>query len=225
MFPDDPSSPATPAPWADPSALDDAPTPSWIAPSPVPEDSVSPAPDSIPSAPGSLPGGATADGDADEIVADEPSPAEVVRDYEAEIATLQSQLATTISDIATIRRSLLEASERELVRLGLAIANKIVGRELTVDPSLVAEWARQGLKTLADQDQLQIMISPDIAEAVPDDAWRTATGEAVTPKVDPELPPGSCSVVGELSRVDASLAGRIGALNDALGPGEEEEEE
>ena len=154
-----------------------------------------------------------------------PPPVEPVRDYESEIAALQSQLATTINDIASIRHTLLEASERELVRLSLVIAEKIIGRELTVDPALVADWAHQGLKALADQDNLQIVVSPDIAEAVPEDAWRSPDGDAMTPQVDPQLAAGSCAVIGELSRVDASLSGRLGAVSDALGPGEEEEEE
>jgi flagellar assembly protein FliH len=222
MFPNDTPSPTAPAPWADPRALNNAPAPAWIVSSRSPEDLATPSSsDEAPEPPESMPDVVTDDGHEPMI----PPPVEPVRDYESEIATLQSQLASTINDITSIRHTLLEASERELVRLSLVIAEKVIGRELTVDPALVADWARQGLKALADQDNLQIVVSPDIAEAIPDDAWRSPDGEAMTPQVDPQLAAGSCAVTGELSRVDASLAGRLGAVSDALGPGEEEEEE
>jgi flagellar assembly protein FliH len=118
------------------------------------------------------------------------------------------------------RHEILEASERDLVRLALVIAEKVVGRELTTDPTIIALWARQGLEALEGQDNLEVIISPDIANAVPADAWTTTGGQAVTPRVDPELAPGSCSVRGEFTRIDASLAARMQSISAAIGASE-----
>jgi len=139
------------------------------------------------------------------------------RDYEGELAQLQEQLAGAIRSIAAIRRELRQASERDVVELALVIAEKVTARELTIDPSLVASWARAGLEALADQDAVEIAVAPDIAAAVPPEAWTDADGAPIAPIVDPKLKPGSCDVRGELSRCDASVSARLNSVRDAIG--------
>lgn len=134
---------------------------------------------------------------------------------------MQEQLANAVRSIATIRRDVLEASERDLVKLAMVIAERVTGRELQTDPALVARWARAGIDALDSQDTTTIAVSQDIADVVPDEAWTDRDGNNVAPLVDPNLPPGSCEVRGEFSRVDASLAGRLVALGDAVGATEE----
>ncbi len=141
---------------------------------------------------------------------------DALREENAGLAAHATALAQTLT---TTRARVLEASEPELVRLALVIAERVVGRELSTDPGLVTEWAREALACLASRDDATLAVSSDIGEAVPPDAWTRAVGaHAVT--VDPSLPPGSCVVRAGASTADASLTTRLAAVREALDGGD-----
>ncbi len=145
------------------------------------------------------------------------------QESESEIVQLRHQLNEVLEQMAQMRRHVLEASERDVVRLSMAIAETVVGRELTVSPELVATWARAGIDHLVEEDQIELAIAGDVAEAVPADAWVDGAGNSVRPTVDSSLPPGSCELRGEFSRVDASAAARLAAVADGIGVSDEKE--
>lgn len=136
-----------------------------------------------------------------------------------ENASLASQATTLAQSLATTRARVLEASEPELVRLALVIAERVVGRELSTDPGVVTEWAREALACLASRDDATLAVSADVGAAVDPDAWTRAVGaRAVT--VDPALAPGSCVVRAGASTADASLTTRLSAVREALDGGD-----
>jgi flagellar biosynthesis/type III secretory pathway protein FliH len=150
------------------------------------------------------------------------------RDYEgelaakaAEIAGLRDQLAAVVGSVDRARRHLLESCESDVVELATRIAERIVGRELAMDPALVASWTHDALTRLADQPDVVVLVSPDVLAAVPKNAWRDSAGRAFAPTVDPKLPPGSCEVRSTVSRIDGSASARIRAIVEALGTTEE----
>lgn len=150
------------------------------------------------------------------------------RDYDGELAALEgvigqleAQLAAMAEAPHRIRKELLEASEPEVVELAVALAERIVGRELATDPALVARWAAEALGALADQGDLVVLVSEDVFATIPRDAWRDGKGRPYTPTVDPRLGPGSCDVRSALSRIDASVTARVRAVVEALGATEE----
>jgi len=204
--------------------------PSWIAPrevasssSPVSEwdHSGSDQPSKVPSIGPSghasvLPTGEEPSAPAPEVLA-----SAAVAKYEAEITRLRNQLQANIEAVSRVRRKVVTDSERDLVRLAVVIAEKIVGRELRVDPDLIANWAREGLDHLVNEGQIEVAVAADIAEAVADSSWTDADGNVLTPVVDSNLPPGGCELRGEFSLVDASARARLDAVSEAIGVTEE----
>jgi flagellar assembly protein FliH len=138
---------------------------------------------------------------------------EALREENAALAAHATSLAQSL---ATTHARVLEASEPELVRLALAIAQRVVGRELSVDPTIVTGWAREALACLATRDEGAVSVSPDVRERVSDDDWMRALGGSHAVNVDASLPPGSCVVGVGASTADASLATRFAAMRDAL---------
>lgn len=134
---------------------------------------------------------------------------------QAEVEQLHAALIEAVAVGVRARREALVAAERDLVHLALAIAGKVIGKELATDPSIVAGWAREGIAALAEQDQVVVAISADIAERLPPEAWRRAL-DGVEPIVDRALPPGGCEVRGAYGRVDAGLAPRLAAVAEVL---------
>jgi flagellar assembly protein FliH len=139
----------------------------------------------------------------------------------AELAAARATIAENALQMASLRREILASSERELVQLSVAIAERIVRRELRADPELIARWAHEGLGALGEHDELCVVVSQDVAAALPDGRFRQLIGDGVALKVDLELAPGRCEVRGRHGRYDASVEARMAAILDALSAGGE----
>lgn len=202
--------------------------PSWMAPKPEEE----PMPTPVPSPPGHLRGVAPPGIDDMEAAAAEaalydqatrlslppmtPPPSvapHVSAALEAELDQTRAQLAAALAEAEQFRRQVLEASERQLVELALAISERVVGRELAQDPSLVAAWAREGIQALAGQGPISVRVSSDVKASL-DNCGDHAS---ISVEIDEALPPASCCLTGNLGAVDASLTARLDAVADALG--------
>jgi flagellar biosynthesis/type III secretory pathway protein FliH len=148
-------------------------------------------------------------------------PAPPYPDLRGENETLRVQLAALTSAVAQIRRAILAASEADLVRLACAIAERIVRRELTVDPALAVTWARDAADALTATDDLCLAVSPDLAAVVDEGAFRKAISNLATIEVDATLGPMCCEVRTPVARVDASLDERLATVAEVLGASHE----
>ena len=135
----------------------------------------------------------------------------------------QQQLSEMIHSVEKMRRQVLEASEGDLVRLSLVIAEKVVGSELRTDPSIVSGWVHEGIDALVYDDQLEIVVSADVAETLNTESWTNGDGKPVELTVDPSLPAASCDLRGEFSHVKASAQARFAVIAAALGVTPEDE--
>jgi hypothetical protein len=137
--------------------------------------------------------------------------------HAAILEALRGALTLAVADAARARRDALAASEADLVALAAAVAQQIVGREIRLDPGLIAAWAREGVAALGEQDEVVVAIAPDLAELVPAATWAAALPGSAAPVIDPSLPPSGCEIRGRYGRVDASVNARISAVLAALG--------
>jgi flagellar biosynthesis/type III secretory pathway protein FliH len=136
-----------------------------------------------------------------------------------EKSALEDRLARAVSRMATLRRDVMQSSETELVKLAVAIAERVVGRELAADPALVVAWAKEAIQALGAGDEVVIAIASDVAEATPAEAWR-GLAEGLQVKTDAALPDGAVEVRSPLGRVAAGATARLGAVGRAMGVGE-----
>lgn len=159
-----------------------------------------------------------------EPIDDLPRVPEPRRDYEGELAAqaieleaLQSQLTAMATSAERLRRRLLENSEADVVELAVVLAERIVAAELKTNPALIATWAKSALELLIEQSDLIVVVSADVFEAVPRDAWRDANGKPYAPRVDAKLPIGTCDIQSKVSRIDGSAAARVRSVVESLG--------
>jgi hypothetical protein len=136
-----------------------------------------------------------------------------------ENAALRTQITEMAATMARLRREVLEASEGELVRLALAVAERVVGRELQMDPALVVAWARESVEALAAKDGVVIALARDVRDAVPADAWQDM-GVEHRVQADSQLGPGVVEVRTPEGTVRTGPAARLSAVGKALGVGD-----
>lgn len=105
----------------------------------------------------------------------------------AEQESMRRQLASSLSEAVRARRQLLEQADEDLVRLAVAIAEKVLNRQLQIDPDALRGVARAALDRIAGKEVQAVRMHPEDREAV-----------------EKELGSGERSVLRLLS--DASLA-------------------
>ena len=129
---------------------------------------------------------------------------------------LRLELEEMQATVGRLRREILEASEPELVKLALAIGERVVGRELATDPSLVVTWARDAVEALGAEGGVVIAVARDIARHVSAEAWGAldAPHREIT---DGQLPAGTLEVRGAEGIVTTGLSPRLAAVAQALG--------
>ena len=76
------------------------------------------------------------------------------------------RLAQSVVDMAGLRHSIRREAEEELVRLALAIARRILHRELTVDPESLTGLVKAALRRLEIRDTFRVRTHPDHVAAV-----------------------------------------------------------
>jgi flagellar assembly protein FliH len=84
----------------------------------------------------------------------------------AEVQVATERLAKTLADLAAYKKKLRADAEMDLVNLSLAIARRILYRELTTDSEAVHGLVHAALQKIQKREVLRIRINPAGAEAV-----------------------------------------------------------
>jgi hypothetical protein len=109
---------------------------------------------------------------------------------------------------------LLAGAERELVRLAMVVARRIVLSELSAAPALVTIWAREVIEGAGFGAGLAVAVAPDVARALPSEAWGDLAQAVVT---DAHLAPGAVEVRDGARSVAVTADARLEVVADAMG--------
>ena len=131
------------------------------------------------------------------------------------------RLTQTVEELATLRAEMIHQTERQMVQLALAIARRIVHREISLDQDLLSAMARVALDRLGDSAQVTVKLHPEEFEAT--GAARVAQLNAahVTVVADPRVPRGGCRVESSLGTMDAGVDAQLQEIAYALLGGDE----
>jgi hypothetical protein len=164
---------------------------------------------------------------ADELAAPSHPPtihaAFIVNHGQARLTELIDRLAASIELLAGERGRILARAESQLVELAAAIARRVIGRELSVDPSLLADLAAEGIDALGPKERLIVRLGEFDDDTAIETIRARLTARAPQCQVlqDPTLSRGACVVETEYGSVDESLEARLASVVEALGaPGE-----
>jgi len=127
-----------------------------------------------------------------------------------------------VLQLSEARERVLSETAGQLAELSALIARRVIGRELSLDPTLVRGIVREGLEALGQHQRMIVRLGKSFAAAegaLSADLERM--GETFEIHIDPLLPPYGCLVETELGHVDESIEARIDTL---LQGGEQQEE-
>ena len=126
------------------------------------------------------------------------------------------RLTETLGELTTLREQMIHQTERQMVQLALAVARRIVHREISIDQDLLIAMARVALDRLGESAQVTVRLNPEDFEATA--AVRAAqwTGTHVSVVADARVGRGGCRVESEFGTMDAGVDAQIQEIARAL---------
>src|SRR5436309_14620099 len=126
------------------------------------------------------------------------------------------RLAETLQELAALRAEMIHKTERQLVQLALAIAGRILHREISLDRELLVTMARVALDRLGDTASATIRLNPEDYAATAGAREGASEHKSVKIVADPLVRPGGCLVQSDFGLIDISVDAQLTELTAAL---------
>lgn len=147
--------------------------------------------------------------------------------YEAGQHAIEEKLSESVATILQLAQSATEAydqflqeSQGEVGQLAVAIAKKIIGKELTLNPKAITDIVAQALQAASIRGACGIRLNPkdyEIVEpfwnAIPSLQPSGKTWELVS---DPNTQPGGCIIEANGGTIDAQIGTQLEQIEVAL---------
>lgn len=137
-----------------------------------------------------------------------------------QISPVLQSLQQMLSELESLRRRESRNLESELVELALAVARKVVGREVTTHPDSVAQLLRDAVGRLEHAGTLTIRMNPGDLDRMSDASSQLLNG-LVDPgrirfEADASISVGGCFIESEAGAVDARIEQRLRIVEEAI---------
>lgn len=134
----------------------------------------------------------------------------------AELQPIMERLARSIEEIGGLRARLRREAERDLVRLALAIARRVLRREIAVDPDALHGLVLGALEKLQSQEIARARVHPAQASLVAACLRERVSGTRVEVVGDPSCLPGTVVFETECGSLDASVESQLQEIERGL---------
>jgi len=126
------------------------------------------------------------------------------------------RLAHSIDLVAGLRARVRKEAEADLVKLSVAIARRILHRELSVDPEAILGLMKVALEKLQAQEIHRVRVHPDLEAVVRAALERFAAGRSVQVVSDRGREPGAVVFETERGNLDASVETQLQEIGRGL---------
>ncbi|MGI8741737.1 MAG: FliH/SctL family protein [Bryobacteraceae bacterium] len=129
-----------------------------------------------------------------------------------QVGSTVSRLARGIEEISGLRQRFRHEAEAEVVKLALAIARRVLHRELTVDPDALLGIVKSALAKLDSRELHSIRIHPDHAAALQQELQQMGLPARVEVVADPALERGAVILDTTRGALDASVQTQLSEI-------------
>lgn len=132
-----------------------------------------------------------------------------------QLQAVHGRLGQTIDQLLSLREELTYRTERQVVDLAMAIAARILHREVSLDRELLLVMARLALDRMGDGTTATIRLHPDDEAAARGsrDSW---PGGSVSIVADAAVKPGGCLVQTEHGQIEVGVDAQLKELASAI---------
>ena len=108
----------------------------------------------------------------------------------AEIQPVLDRLGRALADLSSLRPQIRRDAEKDLLKLSIAIARRVLHRELTLDPESIEGLIKVALEKLQSRDLCRVRVHPDQEAAIRASLERFSNSHKVELIADPSLQSG-----------------------------------
>ena len=123
----------------------------------------------------------------------------------AEVKSAADRFGQMLRDLAGLKRKIRNEAEFDVLKLSLAIARRILHRELAVDSEAIQGLIHAALEKLANREISRVRVHPACVDAVRSALERINTAPAIEICSDPTLRNGDLIFETALGELDASI--------------------
>jgi flagellar assembly protein FliH len=134
----------------------------------------------------------------------------------SEVQPWIERLTRTIEELAQLRPRLRREAETDVLRLALAIARRVLRREMAIDPEALHGLVLVALEKIAGQEASRVRVHPADAAQVTEGLRKTASGASIQVVPDPAREPGTLIFETERGNLDASIESQLQEIERGL---------
>ncbi|MDR2908269.1 MAG: hypothetical protein LBU86_00095 [Oscillospiraceae bacterium] len=146
---------------------------------------------------------------------------EAVREFREKNEPVAVELSDMLDGISDYYRNMLAGQGKDMTRLSIAVAEKILGQAFEADQTLAAAMLRGIIEEHSREEYIKVTLSPDLApiRAKAGDKVRAlieSMAKNVTLSVDRDAPPGTAVIEMPGGLVDASIQTQLDNLTQII---------
>jgi flagellar assembly protein FliH len=134
----------------------------------------------------------------------------------AELEAALERLARSVDELAGLRARLRREAETDMVQLAIAIARRVIRRELAIDPDALHGLVLGALERLQMQEINRVRVHPAHAGMVAALLRDRSGGGAIEVVSDPSAEPGGAVFETDRGNLDASVESQLGEIERGL---------
>ena len=139
-----------------------------------------------------------------------------VAQNQGELDSFRTQIAATLRSAETARRELLEQADADLARLSIAIAEKILNRQIQIDPEALQGLTKSALERLAGKTVQCVRIHPEDRAAVEETLATHSAKRAIRVEPDASLARGALLFDTDYGTLDGSISTQLEEIENGL---------
>ncbi len=141
-------------------------------------------------------------------------------EYEKKMSDALKNLNGIIGDFAVESKKYGRDLEKAVVILSLAIARRVVAREINVDEGAVLARAKEAIRKIIGVDKIKIHVNPSdedyIRESRQELSSYADSVKEISIEADEKVERGGCMIESELGNIDAKISTQFGIIEEAL---------
>lgn len=127
-----------------------------------------------------------------------------------------TRLTETLGELTALRAQMIHQTERQMVQLALAIARRVIQREVSLDRDLLIAMARVALDRLGESARITVRLNPEDFDITATARAAQLEGSNVTIVADARISRGGCRVDSDLGVLDAGIDAQLQEIARAL---------
>ncbi len=136
----------------------------------------------------------------------------VAEEINTAVEDLRAKLSHTLSELEPLYTLIAARAERDLVKLALEVARKVVQREVTTDSDIVLTLARVALERLHPRAVAKVLLHPEDFEFVTARRHQLSNTSALEFVSDASIGRGGCIIQSEHGDIDARIEQQFASI-------------